>query len=107
MQPSYDDLVIATHGRSAFIMDDMAPVQQLQRAIAQGSWLFTPRYAREWTQHSDSDATLTNYSADNPPYGVTITFYQKEPQKSAPSLQIVDARGRAIRCGLGNAQSRR
>ncbi len=101
MQPSYDDLVIATHGRSAFIMDDMAPVQQLQRAISQGSWLFTPRYAREWTQHSDSDATLTSYSADNPPYGVAITFYQKEPQKGAPSLQIVDSRGRAIRSVSG------
>ena len=40
MQQQADDLVIATHGRAVYIMDDMAPVQQLQQAVARGSWLF-------------------------------------------------------------------
>lgn len=101
MQQREDDLVIATHGRSVYIMDDVRPVQQLQRAVASGTWLFTPRTAYQWTLHPNDEGTYTNYAADNPPYGVTITFYQKEAPKNAPSLQILDARGRVIRSVSG------
>jgi photosystem II stability/assembly factor-like uncharacterized protein len=101
MQQAYDDLVIATHGRSAYIMDDMRPVQELQRAVAQGAWLFTPRRSYEWTMTENDEGTYTNYAADNPPQGVMITFYQREKQKGAPSLQILDAQGRVIRSVSG------
>jgi len=97
MQPQYDDLVIGTHGRSAYIMDDMRPVQELQQAISRGTWLFAPRLAYEWTLHPNDEGTYTNYAAANPPYGVTITFYQNAPQKDAPALQILDAHGRLLR----------
>jgi hypothetical protein len=101
MQPEYDDLVIATHGRSVYVMDDVRPLQELQQAIARTTWLFTPRTGIEWTQHSDDEGTYTNFAADNPPYGVTITFYQRDPQKSSPTLDILDARGRVIRTVSG------
>jgi photosystem II stability/assembly factor-like uncharacterized protein len=101
MQRDYDDLVIATHGRAVYIMDDMTPVQQLQQAVSRGSWLFTPRFAYEWTLHENDEGTYTNYAGDNPPAGVIITFYQKEAQKGTPSLQILDARGRVIRSVSG------
>ncbi len=101
MQPQYDDLVIATHGRSAYIMDDVRPVQELQQAVARNTWLFLPRAGVEWTQHSNDEGTYTNYAADNPPYGVTVTFYQSAPQKGAPALDILDARGRVIRSVSG------
>jgi photosystem II stability/assembly factor-like uncharacterized protein len=97
MQGQYDDLVIATHGRSAYIMDDVRPLQELQQAIARGSWLFTPRVGYEWSLHPNDEGTYTNYAADNPPYGVTITFYQNAPQKGAPALDILDSHGRVIR----------
>ncbi len=101
MQPQYDDLVIATHGRSAYIMDDMSPVQQLAQAVARGSWLFTPRQAYQWSLQENDEGTYTNYAADNPPNGVTITFYQNAKQKDAPALDILDARGRVIRSVSG------
>ena len=101
MQPQYDDLVVATHGRSAYIMDDVRPVQELQQAITRGTWLFTPRVGYEWTLHPNDEGTYTNYAADNPPYGVMITFFQKEPQKNAPALDILDGRGRVIRSVSG------
>jgi hypothetical protein len=78
-------------------MDDVRPVQRLQEAIARGAWLFIPRTAYEWTLHENDEGTYTEYAASNPPYGVTITFYQSAPQKSAPALEILDARGRVIR----------
>jgi photosystem II stability/assembly factor-like uncharacterized protein len=101
MQPRDDDLVIATHGRGVYIMDDVRPVQELQRAVASGTWLFAPRTATEWTLHSNDEGTYTNYAADNPPYGVTISFYQKEAQKGTPALQIIDSSGRVIRSVSG------
>ncbi|MBV8066634.1 MAG: hypothetical protein JO113_01555, partial [Candidatus Eremiobacteraeota bacterium] len=97
LQPEYDDLVVATHGRATYIMDDVRPVQELQQAIGRGTWLFTPRLAYEWTLHSNDEGTYTEYTAENPPFGVTITFYQSQAQKGAPSLDILDARGRVIR----------
>ena len=69
--------------------------------MARGTWLFTPRTAYEWTLHANDEGTYTNYAADNPPNGVIITFYQKEPQKGAPALDILDAHGRVIRSVSG------
>jgi photosystem II stability/assembly factor-like uncharacterized protein len=97
MQPQFDDLVIATHGRSVYIMDDMRAVQELQQAVARGTALFAPQTSYEYSLHSNDEGTYTNYAADNPPYGVTITFYQKQPQKDAPKIEILDRYGRAIR----------
>jgi photosystem II stability/assembly factor-like uncharacterized protein len=101
MQPRYDDLVIATHGRTVYIMDDMRPVQGLGQAVNEGAWLFPPQTAYEWSLHSNDEGTYTDFAASNPPYGVTITFYQKETQKAAPSLEILDATGRVIRSVSG------
>ncbi len=101
MQKTYDDLVIATHGRAAYVMDDMRPVQQLAQAIARSTWLFTPRQAYEWSLTQNDEGTYTNYAADNPPTGVLITFYQKEPQKNAPALDILNSSGRVVRSVSG------
>ncbi|HVN68677.1 MAG TPA: hypothetical protein VMU38_03360 [Candidatus Binatia bacterium] len=97
MQPQYDDLVIATHGRAVYVMDDVRPLQELQQAVARTTWLFAPRAGYEWSLHENDEGTYTFFAADNPPYGVTITFYQKDPQKGAPAIDILDARGRVIR----------
>ena len=88
----------ATGARSTF-MDDMTPVQQLMPAVADERHceLFVPPLSYEWSLHSNDEGTYTNYAASNPPYGVMVTFYQKEPQKDAPKLEILDRYGRVIR----------
>ncbi|MHB8147925.1 MAG: WD40/YVTN/BNR-like repeat-containing protein, partial [Vulcanimicrobiaceae bacterium] len=101
MQPQFDDLVIATHGRSVYIMDDMTPIQQLQEAVAHGSWLFQPRTGYEYNLRQDDEGTYTNYAAANPPTGVMITYYQNAVQKTAPKLEILDDHGRVIRTVQG------
>ena len=97
MQPQFDDLVIATHGRSLYIMDDMAPVQDLQQAVAHGTWLFKPRASYQYKRRDDDEETYTSYAAENPPRGTIVTFYQKTPQKSAPKIEILDSYGHVIR----------
>ncbi|MGZ3520121.1 MAG: WD40/YVTN/BNR-like repeat-containing protein [Vulcanimicrobiaceae bacterium] len=101
MQPVFNDLVIATHGRSVYVMDDMTPIQQLQRAIARGSMLFKPRAAYEYSQHSNDEGTYTDFAGQNPPTGVSVTFYQKTKAKSSPKLEFLDASGHAVRTVQG------
>jgi photosystem II stability/assembly factor-like uncharacterized protein len=101
LEPRYDDIVVATHGRAIYIMDDVRAVQGLQEAVARGSWLFTPRTSYEWTMHEDDEGTYTDFVAENPPNGVPLTFYQSQPQKAAPKLEILDAHGRVIRTVSG------
>jgi hypothetical protein len=102
IQPQWDDLVIATHGRSLYIMDDIRPIQNLQRGIAQGSFVLAPRTAYEYNLHSDDEGTYTDYTGQNPPYGAMIFFYQKIAGKFSPSIQILDARHNVIRTVKGS-----
>ncbi len=101
-QPQFDDLVIATHGRSIYVMDDMRIIQQLQRAISQGALVVGPRTAYEYTLHSDDEGTYTDYTGANPPYGAVTYFYQKTPGKTAPVIQILNASGQVIRTIKGS-----
>ncbi len=101
MQPQFNDLVIATHGRSAYIMDDMTPVQNLQKAIGQGTYLFPVRVAYQYNLREDDEGTYTNYAAPNPPNGVIVNFYQKTPEKAPPKMEFLDDRGRVIRTFQG------
>ncbi|MDE2480694.1 MAG: hypothetical protein KGN02_00715 [bacterium] len=98
IQPEFDDLVLATHGRDAWILDDASSVQQLPEAQKAGAMLFTPRTSYMYHFHSNEDyGTYTNFAASNPPDGAIVDFYQSKPQKSAPSAEILDANGKVIR----------
>jgi photosystem II stability/assembly factor-like uncharacterized protein len=101
MQPDFNDLVIATHGRSVYIMDDMTPVQEIQTAVVRGTFLFKPRTSYQYNQRQDDEGTLTNYAANNPPTGAVIAFYQKTAGKNPPKLEILDSSGHVIRTYQG------
>ena len=101
MQQQFDDLVIATHGRSIYIMDDMTPIQQLQSAIAAGTYMFPIRVAYQYNQREDDEGTYTNYAAANPPTGEIIDYYLNAEQKTAPMLEIIDATGKVVRTYKG------
>ncbi len=45
VQPRWNDLIVATHGRALYILDDLTPLQQLPQAEAAGAMLFAPRPA--------------------------------------------------------------
>ena len=95
-QPQFNDLVIATHGRDLWILDDLASLQQLPQAQRAGAMLFKPRTAYEYTYHANDEGTYADFTGQNPPAGAVIDFYQRAPQSKAPEMEILDARGRAI-----------
>jgi photosystem II stability/assembly factor-like uncharacterized protein len=101
IQPQFDDLVLATHGRSMWVMDDIRPLQDLPKAIAAGAMLFAPRTSYEYNLTNNFEGLYTQYAAENPPYGVPISYYQTTPQATAPVITIVDAQGRMVRALTG------
>ena len=97
VQPRWNDLIVATHGRGLFILDDLTPLQQLPRAEAAGAALFAPRTAYLYAQHANDEGLYTRYAGKNPLPGATIAFYQTTPGAAAPELEILDAGGRLVR----------
>jgi photosystem II stability/assembly factor-like uncharacterized protein len=97
IQPHFDDLVVATHGRSIWVLDDIRPLQELPKAVAAGAMLFAPRTSYEYNLTNNTEGVYTNYAAANPPYGTPISYYQTAPQAHAPIVTIRDARGHVVR----------
>lgn len=95
IQPNFNDIVIGTHGRSVWILDDAAPLQQLSAAKAAGSFLFTPRTAYLYEVHSGGN--IHGFAGENPPYGALITYYLQTPAKTNPTAEIRNASGNLVR----------
>jgi len=89
-----DDLVIATHGRSFWILDDLTPLQQLTREMARSNfYLFAPRAAyrmRGWGFPSPN-------VGQNPPSGSVIHYYLKEKPQTEVTLEFLDMSRRLIK----------
>ncbi len=90
VQKGFDDLVVGTHGRAIWILDDLHPLQELTDAVtAQPLHLFTVRPAYRYQINQFSGAPG---SGQNPQYGADINFYLKsEPSaKTKVTVQILD-----------------
>ena len=90
-----DDLVLATHGRSFWILDDISPLRQATGAARNAAvWLYDP--APAWRVHSTPAPKEAPTSGQNPPPGAIIYFNVKEKPKAA-GLEILDASGHLVR----------
>lgn len=101
VHPRDNDLILATHGRSIWILDDAAPVQQISRSIVDKDFhLFDVRSAVRFTarfsRYGIGDKVFTG---PNPPYGALITYYLKDKpeEKATVKAQILDQSGKVIR----------
>jgi photosystem II stability/assembly factor-like uncharacterized protein len=96
-QTHFDDMIIATHGRSAWVMDDIRPLQELDKAKSAGHYVFQPPTAYQYNTTERAEGNYTNYGADNPPAGAIIDFFQTKAGSKPPAIDILDARGRLVR----------
>lgn len=94
LQPDANDLLLATHGRGAWILDDATPLQQFERAKREGTYVFPTRDAIAWNLFSSYG---TRSDGDGPDYGATISYYLSAPAKSNLRLEIVDSGGTVMR----------
>jgi photosystem II stability/assembly factor-like uncharacterized protein len=95
-----DDLVLATHGRSFWVMDDVTSLRQMAAArAAGGDYLFVPAAAyrmREGNQEG-TPLPLDEAQVDNPPAGLYIDYYLAREASSPVAIAILNADGRAVR----------
>jgi len=91
-----DDLVLATHGRSFWILDDLSPLRQFTDDIARGdAHLYTP--ATAFRMHNSSEAPKPVLLGQNPPPGAVIYYYLKTEPKDEAIIEILDGSGTVIR----------
>jgi hypothetical protein len=94
VQTEYNDLVIGTHGRGAWILDDLAPVQQLAEALQHELYVFPAPRATHWQSwNTDASAGQRTYMGDNLPSGALISFYVADKPAARVNVRITDANG--------------
>jgi hypothetical protein len=91
-----NDLTVATHGRSFWVLDDLAPLRQMSAAIAsEDAHLFAPSAA---TRTRIGHVEPRRYPiGENPPNGAILYYWLKEAPKEAAKLEVLDAQGKVIR----------
>lgn len=89
------DLVVATQGRSFWILDDLTILHQWKDAIADAH-LFKPEESYRMAGGGGrlpANATI----GENPPAGVTIWYHLKEKPKGDAEIEILDSTGKSIK----------
>jgi hypothetical protein len=94
IQARENDLVLATHGRSIWILDDITPLEKMDSGVVKSDLTFFPPHAattfnirmRRWSGGQKF------FTAKNPPYGAILNYYLKdavppEPPKTEPKAE--------------------
>ena len=90
-----NDLVVGTHGRSLWILDDLAPLRELSSAVAEETaHLFTVPAVTRW--HYGMRSRGGEAQGENAPHGAIVTYYLKSKPKGPVTLQFLDERGKEI-----------
>ena len=99
IQPRANDLVLATHGRGIWIIDDITPLRALTPDLLTKEASFVD--ARQVQQRIEANGGWANGSAvfvgDNPPDAAVITYYQKSRHLFGKlKIEVLDASGRVV-----------
>ena len=90
----HDDVVVGTHGRSFWILDDITPLRQLDAEIGESSaHLFKPQLTYRVRRNNNTDTPLPpeEPAGQNPPDGAIIDYWLKSSASAPVTLEIVDA----------------
>ncbi len=108
------DLVVATHGRGFFVLDDIRPLEGFSAKVQDAAFhLFPVGPATQWYRWSADEGQPTGFKAANAPYGAVIDYYLKsalDGKKSADgktdakssadkakvNIVITDAQGKEV-----------
>jgi photosystem II stability/assembly factor-like uncharacterized protein len=96
VHPREFDLVVATHGRSLFVIDDVSPIAGLTKEVLGGeAHLFPPRKAYGFEPLPGfADSTGGGiYRGENPPEGALLTYFLKSYSPDPPKIAITNAEG--------------
>ncbi len=96
VQPKFDDLVVATHGRGVWILDDISPLQAWSSSIARSaSYLFPVRDAYRW--NASWGTWATNEGAGDNPAGIAdINFYLRDKPSKKSNVKVLIYDGKTL-----------
>jgi photosystem II stability/assembly factor-like uncharacterized protein len=95
-----NDLIVATHGRGFWILDDITPLRQMSAEISHAdAHLFTPAPAHRVRRDTNTDTPVPpdEPAGENPPDGAIIDYFLAKSVSGPLTLEILDSRGRLVR----------
>jgi len=95
-----DDVVVGTHGRSFWILDDITPLRQLNAQLTKGdAHLFAPQTAIRYKRSLQTDTPIPpeEPAGQNPPDGAIINYYLKSKSAAPITLEIYDSANKLVR----------
>ncbi|MEM6772080.1 MAG: glycosyl hydrolase, partial [Bacteroidota bacterium] len=102
-----ESLIAATHGRSFWMIDDLGPVRQLSKEIADAPHhLYAPKPAYRMAQGGGRGNASTLLTGKNHPNGVLFNFFVKDYEKQRVSLEIHDMGGKTIQLFATDAKEK-
>jgi photosystem II stability/assembly factor-like uncharacterized protein len=107
------DLVVATHGRGLFVLDNITPLEEMNRQTV-AFQLFNIVPATHWLMWNKRGFSMGGYTAPNPPRGATIDYYLPSEIKTTPEqtkkketpvkIVVTDEQGAVVRTFYGPAK---
>ncbi len=93
-----NDLIVATHGRSFWILDDFAPLREASASTANSAHLFAPAPAYRVQRDTNTDTPIPpdEPMAANPPDGAILDYFLPSAATKV-SLEIFDGQGKIVR----------
>jgi len=94
-----NDLVVGTHGRSFWILDNITPIRQLcTQNNKETSIFYKPQnaYRVRWSTYTDTPMPQEEPQGQNPPDGAMFDYYLNQEAQNV-SLEIIDALGNVVR----------
>jgi photosystem II stability/assembly factor-like uncharacterized protein len=95
-----DDLIVATHGRGFWVLDNITPLRQIDNDVTRAeAYLFRPARTINTIAGSDNGTPMPRDEplAENPPNGALIDYYLKSNASGPVTLEILDPAGEVIR----------
>ena len=101
VHPRDSDLIVATHARGVWILDDITALQQMTPAVtAADATLFDVRPAVAWLndqQAGEYTGGQKYFAGENPQRGASINYYLKGAASGDVKVTIADVNGRTLR----------
>jgi photosystem II stability/assembly factor-like uncharacterized protein len=93
-----NDLIVATHGRSFWILDDISALRQLD-TVKGDAYLFKPgdAYRVRRSTYTDTPLPIDEPAGENPPDGAAIDYFLPNSTSGPVTLEILDASGKLVR----------
>jgi hypothetical protein len=109
------DLVVASHGRGMYVLDNITPIEEIGAAIeAKAFHLFTVQPALQWQTWNRGGFGVGQWTAPNPPPGAAIDYYvkseikqteeQKKQKQEPVKITVTDAKGNLVATEHGPAK---